>query len=241
MHRFARALVMVALIAGCGGPSAKPPLQLHAGHHHAGERSGIHGMVLFGRTHHYVEHIPMFSPPHDEQLVLRVALRDANGAPIARDFSGAAHTIQPTAKFSLDDLAVGARTSFVGDVFAGNFEGDGTLLLAGVTVTVEQVLVARRLGGVAPAADHLPYLLIGEPGDAYLTHVVGEFQQILRVDSSTLTSTPAHPIAIHVPGPARLAGGAISIVLTPDHGTVKLELGEELWCMRGPDFTAPCS
>src|SRR5690349_17757165 len=77
---------IVVVVVGCStegkrGPSApvaavaNPPhgaVHEMTGHHHDGDRTGLHGMTLFGHKHHFLEHIPMFRRPHNEQVVMRV-------------------------------------------------------------------------------------------------------------------------------------------------------------------------
>jgi hypothetical protein len=225
---------------------AKAPPRDREGHDHAaGDRVGVHGMVLFGRSHHYLEHIPMFRPPHDRQLVLRVTLRDAAGAVIAGDFGGATHTVKPSATFSLDDLAAAKLPRFTGDVYRGNFEDGGTQLQAGVTFGVDQVLIARPLPGDEPIADGAQdYLVIGEPGDAYLSNVIRSargFQQILRLDAiDGLAPSPSRVQRVTVSSATRLAPASTDVVTSPGPARVSLRVGPELWCLIAPEFVERC-
>jgi hypothetical protein len=243
-----RSLVVIALL-GCGDtsrPASPPSASHHAGrdHHHDGARVGIHGMVLFGRNHHYLEHIPMFSPPHDEQLVMRATLTDARGKPITGDFSDQGYTIQPTTEFSLDDLVLRRRREFRADVFRGNFEAGGTRIHGDVHVVVDEVLVARNLPGSEPIADgDQEYLLVGEPGDAYLTNYIRRtrgFQQILRVDAiDGPARSPASAHRLRLQSQARVAASTTTTALA---GTARLtmKIGPELSCLVAPDFASPC-
>jgi len=186
-----------------------------------GGRVGIHGMVLFGKTHHYLEHIPMFSPPHDAQILMRVTLRDDKGAVLTDDFSTGPFTVEPAAKWSLDDLIAKRLTRFTGTIHRGSFEQDGPTLRANVQITVDEVLVARPLPGAEPiAAGDQEYFVVGEPGDVYLSNVIRKdrgFQQVLHVDSAP-------------------AGGPRITV----HAADRLRTGRELWCVTAPDFTNAC-
>lgn len=177
-------------------------------------------MVLFGRTHYYLEHIPMFSPPHDEQLVMRVTLKTTEGAAVDTDFSDQGYSIEPTTQFPLDDLALGKRVTFAGNIHRGNFEAGGPVVLANANIAVEQVLVARHLPSADPIADGAQeYFVFGDPGDAYATNVIRDargFQQILRVEEA---ATPTCARKLKTTG--KLAG-------------------TELWCLKAPDFTATC-
>ena len=228
-------LVALVVAACSGGAMPETP----SPHPHAGDRHGLHGMVLFGRSHHYLEHIPMFRRPHDKQLVLRVSLRDVQGKPIEHDFSATAHSLKPTTELSLDDLAHRKLATFTGDIHRGNFEADAPVVMRGVRITVDDVLVARDLPGSEPiAAGEQEYLLVGEPGDAYLTNYIREsrgFQQILRVDAlAGITPSRSRVQRLVVRSPDRLAAGSVE----SQHGTVTI--AAELWCLEAPEFVAAC-
>jgi hypothetical protein len=239
-------VLAVVLIAACSGGARDrtPEAPAAASHHHAGDRTDLHGMVLFGNTHHFLEHIPMFSRPHDEQLVMRVTLRDAGGAAIATGFSDTAYSVKPSGTFSLDDLASKRLAGFTGDIYRGNYEDGGTLLLAGAKFTVEDVLIARPLPGSEPIADgEQEYLLVGEPGDAYLTNYIREprgFQQILRVGTiEGITPSPSRVQRITTKSPSRLAATAAAAFTGPA-AKVSLTVAAELWCLRAPEFVKRC-
>jgi hypothetical protein len=221
------------VLVGCAGA----PTVAHVGQ----GRVGLHGMVLFGRTHHYLEHIPMFRPPHDRQLILRVSLRDASGAAITDDFGAETHSVKPSGSFSLDQLAANHLPRFTGDIYRGNFEDGGVLARAGVTFTVDAVVLARPLPGDEPIADGAQdYLVLGDPGDAYLVHVIRAargFQQILRLDSITgMTPEPDRVQHVAVASAARLAPGPIHA----GPARVSLQVGAELWCLTAPEFVERC-
>jgi len=220
-----------------------------SGAHHDGDRSGLHGMVLFGRTTYFLEHIPMFERPHNEQLLMRVTLREAGGAVIDRDFGDAGYTLKPTTQFSLDDLTLGKRITFTADIHRGSFETGGAVLLRGVKVSVEEVLVARNLPGTEPIEDgEQEYFLVGEPDDAYLTNMIRDsrgVQQILRVDAvAGVVPSPSRVHRIKATSPARLAAQAQVSATVPKAGAagtaVTLEVTDELWCVTAPDFFDAC-
>jgi len=230
------------------------------GHHHDGDRHGLHGMVLFGRNHHYLEHIPMFQRPHNEQLVMRVTLRDAQGATIDTDFSDQGYSVKPTSQFSLDDVTLRRKATFTGDVHRGNFEDNGPMLKRGVRITVDAILVARNLPGPGDptlasepiAAGDQEYFLVGEPDDAYLTNYIRDsrgFQQILRVDAiEGVTPSLSRVQRITAKSANRLAPAATDALLTiPKAGATAAEstrvtvtIGAELWCLNAPDFVDRC-
>ena len=222
-----------------------------SGHHHDGDRQGLHGMVLFGRTHYYLEHIPMFTRPHNEQLVMRVTVHTAQGVLVETDFSDAGYSIKPTTQLSLDDITLGKRVRFTADVHRGNFEEGGPILLSGAKITVDDVLVARNLPGVEPVADdEQEYFLIGEPDDAYLTNYIRAargFQQILRVATiDGVTPSLTRVQRLTAKSPNRLAPAAADVMAaTPKAGAsastrVTVTIGAELWCLTAPDFVTRC-
>ena len=223
------------------------------GHHHDGDRHGLHGMALFGRNHHYLEHIPMFERPHNEQLVMRVTLRDAQGTTIDTDFSDQGYSVKPTSQFSLDDVTLRRKATFIGDVHRGNFEAGGPLLKRGVRITVDAILVARNLPGAEPiAVGEQEYFLIGEPDDAYLTNYIRDargFQQILRVDAiEGVTPSLSRVQRITTKSASRLAPAATdALAIIPKAGAtaaestrVTLTIGADLWCLNAPDFVERC-
>ncbi len=132
-------------------------------------------MVVLGRSVHYFEHIPMFRPPHDEQLVLRVELRDAAGAPIDADFGSATFTFEPSQPSSLDDL-IHAGATITGDIYRGSFERGGETVIAGVTATVSAVVLARPLPG-KPAVGAYEF---GAADDVYVTNAISPDRPVQR-------------------------------------------------------------
>ena len=221
-----------------------------SGAHHDGDRSGLLGLVLFGRTNYFLEHIPMFSRPHNEQLVMRVTLKTAQGADVTNDFSDQGYSVRPTTQFSLDDLTLGKRVAFAGSIHRGNFEEGGPVLLSNVKITVDEVLVARNLPGGEPiAADEQEYFVVGDAEDAYATNFIRDargFQQILRVDAiDGATPSPSRVLKVRAKSPRRLAASATpaagAVARAGAEGTrVSLTIGEELWCLKAPDFVARC-
>ena len=207
-------------------------------------------MVLFGRTNYFLEHIPMFQRPHNEQLVLRVKLADGQGSAIDRDFGDQGYTVKPTTQFSLDDLSLGKRITFTGDIHRGSFETGGPLLIRGAKISVEEILVARNLPGGEPiAADEQEYFLVGEPDDAYVTNVIRDsrgIQHVLRVDGVTgFSPSPSRIHRIKAKALSRFAPATQVNALLPKAGAegtrITLDVATELWCVRAPDFFDACN
>jgi hypothetical protein len=222
------------------------------GYHHDGDRVGRHGMVLFGERNHFVAHIPTFSRPHNEQLILRVVLLDRDGNEIQTNFSAEPHSLRPRSTFSLDDVLLTKGATFVADVHRGNFEHGGAVRFSAVTVRVGRVLVARNLPGAAQAIDGIQeYYVFGEPGDAYLAHYIRSnraFQQILRVSAvgHAPPFSPNRAVRMTVASATRLAPTPVTVSAgLPKAGAaeptpVQFKLSAELWCLKGPDFFASC-
>jgi hypothetical protein len=174
--------------------------------HHHGHTHGVHGMLVLGgqrtdtalRSPVYVSHLPMFSAPHDFQVILRVGGQAANtyGDFVAHFGLDPIFTFEPE-PFSIDELDPGspggpARTSFGGNLFRGHFERGGSEIAAGTLFEVEQVIHFRRFrSGEGRDKGQLRYLLFGQPDAAHLAHLVDapppDFDQVLQVDAGRLS------------------------------------------------------
>ena len=197
--------------------------------HRAGDRVGTHGMAVFGRRGGYfLEHIPMYSPPHDEQLVMRVSLRTAAGAPLEADLSDQGYSVRPTTEFSLDDLVLREHATFIGDIHRGNFEAGGPVIHPGVTVAIDDILVSRRV----PAPDRLApaYFVVGDAsGAAYATNAIRDSrgdQQIVR-----LAAFP-RPMPPHC---------ALELTEAEAREVVSAAGAATLGCLRPPEYVDPCA
>jgi hypothetical protein len=170
--------------------------------HHPGthpDTVGVHGMLLAGTDPVYGSHLPMFMPPHNYQVLLKLGLEPKVLGKI-RDLR--AHfgrdtliTMAPR-PFDITDLSPTdpshpALTEFRADVVRGHFEHDGDIIGQDTTVRVEQVVHFSELpldaGAAAPRGD-LEYLIFGDAErELYLAHrVLGapDFDQVLIVDIS---------------------------------------------------------
>jgi hypothetical protein len=145
-------------------------------------------MVLFGDTKLYLSHMPLFCPPHNEQMILEVTLskegenpeecyrddRRATGTPF--------YTVKPPA-MCLSELEPGA--SFVGDVHRNSYEDDGQLLVADVAVTVGNVIYAEALDPtMRNRTGRLNYLCFGDAGELFAAHQITSapsFDQIVSI------------------------------------------------------------
>jgi hypothetical protein len=168
--------------------------------HHHGHTHGIHGMLVLGgqrtdaalRSPVYVSHLPMFSSPHDFQVILRVGGEAARryGDFVAHFGFDPIYTFEPE-PFSIDELdpsAAGgpARTSFGGTLYRGHFERGGSKIATDVSFEVEQAIHYRRFRSEASRGrGPLRYLCFGQSDAAFLAHLVEgpppDFDQVLQV------------------------------------------------------------
>ena len=156
---------------------------------------GRHNMVVFGRDTVFLSHLPMFMAPHDAQLILEVALENADGSSLQEAWSREReshsdqrlYTLMPE-KFALSTLYAPdppERGSFRARFFRGHLERGGEPIpgLADVDVRITDVVYARRFDKRG-RPDDLTYLLLGRGGELFLAHVISEppdFDQILSV------------------------------------------------------------
>jgi hypothetical protein len=131
----------------------------------AGE--GVHGMALFGgRDGLYASHLPMFHPPHDAQVVLRVRFADpALERTMRRRLEGrtALWTLDPE-RFDLARLAPAAAAplqAFRADLVEGHFERGGALRVKRADLIVDSVLLYRPLSPAAQVQAESHYLPVG--------------------------------------------------------------------------------
>jgi len=149
-----------------------------------GSDVGLHGMLLFGEGKIYLSHLPMFDPPHNFQVFLRVTLSSEGTEPRSAYLKDRAatgtklYTFVPEEFPMLGLVGDSSRpppvTSFKGSIFRGHFERGGTQLLAGVTASVDEVVYLEELDGTAEPLDgqKLEYLCLGEPGEQFLAHII---------------------------------------------------------------------
>jgi hypothetical protein len=148
----------------------------HAGGHHEGDTTGVHGMLLFGEEELYLSHLPMFASPHNFQVLLEVTFDAGVRDALASDRESV-HTFAPE-PFPIVELEPGgetpARTSIEGTIFRGHFERGGDPIAEGVTAQVQDVVTFRELDvDEKHAADRkLSYLCVGRGEQLHLVHEV---------------------------------------------------------------------
>jgi len=156
---------------------------------------GRHNMFAFGRDAVFLSHLPMFMAPHDAQLILEVALEDANGS-LQVVWSGEranhpderVYTVMPEL-FALSTLYIPdppARGSFKARFFRGHLERGGEAIpeLTDIEVRIINVVYGRRFDRAAVKPDDLTYFLFGQGDELFLAHAISrppDFDQILSV------------------------------------------------------------
>ena len=173
----------------------------HQHHHEEDVPEAVHAMVLFGDKNLYLSHMPLFSPPHNDQVILEVSLAKKGEKPDDRyrddrKSSGTPfYTVKPP-EMHLAVLEPGA--SFVGDVHRNSYEDDGELLVSGVTVTVEKVVYTQKLDPKTdPHTDGRHYLCFGRPGEFFAAHEISSAPSFDQIIPITISGEEA---AAHVAG-----------------------------------------
>jgi hypothetical protein len=242
--------IAVALGMACSSPPSAGTAKTSAAPNTT--RMGVHGMVLFGSERIFLSHIPMYTPPHDMQALFEVKI--GTGVPAAsQQFSDKSFTIQPTEKFSLDELMKGTLKGFTATVYLGNFEAGGTPLYRDVRFDVVRVVYQRPMTAAMTASDGIDYLAIGTPNDAFLVHLIDKppsFDQILHVK---LPAAFLDAASLEKGAPVRLASSAnelgarampgktAEVAKAKGEPGTAIEVKTELSCLVGNDFGNACN
>ena len=139
------------------------------------DQPGVHGMLLFGDQVTYASHLPMFHPPHDYQVLLKLVLHNKSGTNTlalyeqAKKDTSTYLTLVPEV-MDLTQVISGAKTSFAAAVYKGHFERGGQNL-GQVRVEVSQVLYSAKIAAQqVPSSDQ--YLAFGSNGEYYAMHLI---------------------------------------------------------------------
>jgi len=213
-----RTLLLTALL---------PLLPAHA----AGVTYGTHDMVLFGgRAGLYASHLPMFHPPHDYQVILRLRLADAKlDGELRQRLDGrtALWTIDPE-QFELDRLAPGAAVplrAFGATLVQGHFEQGGKAQYQNVTIVIDEVLLFRRLSPQTSENPSARYLQVGQGRQRFLVKTIDsrpDFDHIVAyraVPGVDMASVTVSKVALQQPSPRELAA-ALGVPPSAIGGTV---------------------
>lgn len=220
--------------------------------------AAVHGMVLFGADTLFISHVPMFMAPHDWQALMQVKLSHATSDALAvyqkasTPGGQALFTLKPK-PFVLPNLLSGTIKSFQADLYKGNFEDGGKVILANVTVTVDEVLFSSQLKKTNAALKQLTYIPLETPEASYLVHQITapqNFDHIVQIQwitepvsgSTTLRSFPLTDRESN-----RLRVGQ-SFTVSED-GTItesesatdaSFKVVADFYCTQGPDFYNLC-
>ena len=157
--------------------------------------ASIHGMLLFGKSHQYVSHLPMFHLPHDYQAIAEVALTPQGKAAYLKDAGeqpkDMIYTIVPEL-FSLPDKFQEGKT-FKATVVRGHFEKGGKALL-GTQVTIVKVLLFKKLHHDEAKPSAQPLLLFGNESETFAAHFIGGAPDFDQVSLLTHVDLPFNPM-----------------------------------------------
>jgi glyoxylase-like metal-dependent hydrolase (beta-lactamase superfamily II) len=149
------------------------------------DRPSTHGMLLLGRTHLYLSHLPLARSPHDYQLVFEATLPDSVAAMYQRDAAAndtTLYTIEPTTSWVLPST-IRRDTVFTAHLYRGHFERGGVRIASDVPVRVKRVVMFRRFES-ADTAQAGDWFTLGPPRDRYLVHRIaghGDADQVVRL------------------------------------------------------------
>lgn len=162
------------------------------------DRPSTHGMLLFGKASTYASHLPMFHAPHDYQVLLKLKLSNSSNAQTLESYEKAKtagetfFTLVPEL-MDLTQIIDGNKTSFSAVIFSGHFERGGKSL-GTITVEIEKVMYSAKLKGNQPPQTANRYLVFGEKGEYYASHLIQErpsFDLIASVGQPyTLSAAP---------------------------------------------------
>ena len=174
--------------------------EMHHGHEpdDPDQSIGIHGMLLVGVGPIYLSHLPMFMPPHNYQVILKVTLEDEVTRKLGDFRAHFGHDMLVTVRpeiFALRDLRAPGdgrpppRTSFRANIVKGHFEHGGDTLSHAALVSVDDVMYFTELDLGAADPGEVPgdlrFLLFGDADhDLFLAHQIGHrpsFDQVLRI------------------------------------------------------------
>lgn len=125
--------------------SAQPHIHAETGRH------GMHGMVLFSDgSALYASHLPMFHPPHDVQLILRIKLQNKQvESALVKVLSSQKDywTLAPE-RFDLNFISENSKsgiTRFKADLYRGHFERGGEKMFSQQMIVITKIVLKRVL------------------------------------------------------------------------------------------------
>ncbi len=220
--------------------------------------AAAHGMVLFGTDSLFISHIPMFMSPHDWQALMQVQITHAQADALAiykkasKPDQQILFTVRPK-PFILPNLLSGKIKSFQADLYKGNFEKGGKLLLSDITVAVDSVLYSTQLSKATAAAGQLTYLAVETTGASYLVHKITapqNFDHIVQIQ--WLTEGVERTAALQTfkvkdleskrlrPGQYFAASEDGSMLESSTVNGAAFKVVADFYCTKGPDFYNLC-
>ncbi len=160
--------------------------QMH--HHPAMDHASIHGMLVVGKSHIYLSHLPMFHSPHDYQVILDVKLSEAAQKAYLESLAQSdetVYTLVPEA-FVLPDM-VAHPHAFSAQLFKGHFERGGTVIADHVQVDIQKVIYFKKFDPSESQPVTAAYLLFGNSEEQFLAHQISaapDFDQVSKVSVS---------------------------------------------------------
>lgn len=129
-----------------------------------------HGMVIFGKEKVFAYHLPMFHKIHNKQVVIIFDLsKELQDQIVGFEESGFL-TFVPD-PFDLERF-IAAPFDLHGDLYSGHFEKDGTVVMAGITLTHPKLLYVQELVKPGTPIKIENYKIIGSKTDAYALHLI---------------------------------------------------------------------
>lgn len=119
---------------------------------------GVHGMVLMEANYKiYASHLPLYSKPHNAQILYKVETKDNALVLMTRDAD--VITIKPK-PFNLERMLRGHKFSITGDVYLGHFERGGMKVRENVELVLSELLYKRMLDDIEPSSNQQVYDVI---------------------------------------------------------------------------------
>jgi len=135
----------------------------------------VHGMLLFGKDVVYASHLPMFHPPHDYQLIMKLRLSDADPRTLekykkAKDLGEGLFTLEPEV-MDLTELKDGSKKSFKATLYKGHFERGGQPL-GKIIAQVESIVRGEKLEPSQSTSRNEEYIVFGQRGEYFAAHII---------------------------------------------------------------------
>jgi hypothetical protein len=163
-----------------------------------------HGFYLLGDAGAFtLSHIPMFMPPHDEQVFLDVGFVEPEKVQAAVQAAKASGTKLFTLKSTeiiLPDLATvdpmrKPLRQFTGRLYAGDFLSSGVPLIERVTVTVNRVFLFQSFQAKPEPLKYLTYYCFQSQGQVCLAHVITQPPDFDHIVTAKVSGISADQIA----------------------------------------------